>query len=313
MQNEIKIKVPGRICLLGDKIDLQGLPVIAVAIDRYFELNIKKISRNQIRMKSENLNEHYEYEIGNAWNKNHPFKYWFAIIERLKDKISGFEATISGNLPIGAGLSSSAAFSVALIQGLNQMYELGLNSLEIAELAYLAEHDDLGIMCGRMDQYSIACGGASFIETGQVPKVQCLDIKELPLVVADSQEPRQAKKILNSIKQRLNEKDPIVINAFNVVHECVLKGKKALLENDFVTLGKLMNEQQEQENIIGAATPKLNLLCKIAIEAGAFGAKQMGAGGGGCIVALCPGKQKEVAEALKSVGGDPMILKIFNY
>jgi mevalonate kinase len=313
MQDTIKIKIPGRICLLGDKIDLIGLPVIAVAIDRYLELTITKIPGNIIKMKSDSLNVELTYEIGSPWNTNNVFKYWLAIIERLKEKISGFDAYITGNLPIGAGLSSSAAFSIALIEGLNSLYDLKLNKFEIAELAYLAEHDDLGIMCGRMDQYSIACGGASFIETDFPPKVECLDVQELPLVIADSQEPRQAKKILNSIKQRLNDNDSVVHDAFKIVYDCVLKGKKALLEKDFISLGQLMNIQQEQENIIGAATPKLNSLCQAALQAGALGAKQMGAGGGGCIVALCPGKQKEVYAALESAGSSPMILKIFNY
>jgi mevalonate kinase len=307
------IQVPGRICLIGDKIDLMGYPVIAAAIDLLMTLKIRILSGETVKLISDNFGISVEHKIGDPWDREHPMKYWFAIIDRLKDRISGFEAIVSSNVPVGAGLSSSAAFSVILVKGLNSIFNLGLSVSEIAELAYNAEHDDLGIMCGRMDQYSIAFGGATFIETGESPKVTCLDLSELPLVIADSQEERHAKKILNSVKSRLKENDPIVHDAFNIIHSCVLKAKDALSIGDYRLLGELMNTQQEQENRIGAATSKLNTLCSAALKSGALGAKQMGAGGGGCMVAVCPGKQKEVAEALRAAGGKPWMIKIYSY
>ena len=74
-----------------------------------------------------------------------------------------------------------------------------------------------------------------------------------------------------------------------------------------------MNKQQEQEIILKAETEKILKLCEASIEAGALGAKQMGAGGGGCMLAICPGKQKEVAEAIEEAGGRAWIFDIFNY
>jgi mevalonate kinase len=57
----------------------------------------------------------------------------------------------------------------------------------------------------------------------------------------------------------------------------------------------------------------LNELCRVSIKAGAYGAKQMGAGGGGCMVAVCPGKQQEVAKAIEEAGGKAWIFNIYNY
>ena len=146
-----------------------------------------------------------------------------------------------------------------------------MDTNDIAETAYLAEHDDIGVMCGRMDQYAIAHGGVSYIETGEVPKVEKLNITNLPIVVGDTREARQAKKILNAIKERLNLNDKEVHNAFQIIKSCVVEGKKAIEHKDFKLLGECMNIQQEQENIIGAATKKLNLLCERAMETGALG------------------------------------------
>ena len=74
-----------------------------------------------------------------------------------------------------------------------------------------------------------------------------------------------------------------------------------------------MDKQQQQEAILKADTEKLLKLCKVAKDAGAMGAKQMGAGGGGSIVAIAPGKQKEVAQAINNAGGRAWIFNVFRY
>lgn len=109
----------------------------------------------------------------------------------------------------------------------------------------------------------------------------------------------------------LNHK--ITLNAFKIIEECVYQGKEALLKSDFKKLGELMDRQQEQEVILKAETKKIMKLCTAAKNAGALGAKQMGAGGGGCMLAIAPGKQKEVARAIENAGGRAWIFDIFKY
>ncbi|MHA1440125.1 MAG: hypothetical protein ACTSPD_21470, partial [Promethearchaeota archaeon] len=74
-----------------------------------------------------------------------------------------------------------------------------------------------------------------------------------------------------------------------------------------------MDAQQEQEIILKAETEKILKLCDAAKKAGALGAKQMGAGGGGCMLAIAPGKQEDVAKAIEKAGGRAWIFDIFNY
>ncbi len=309
----VQITTPGRICLFGDKVDLLGRPVIAMAISCTLTLSITARDNGKVRLLSKNVDVGpVEFDLDHVPHNNHPLKYWYGIINRLQGKIPhGFEVVLDSRIPIGAGLSSSAAISVAFVKGLNELYHLGLIKAEIAELAYRAEHDDLCISCGRMDQYAIAYGGVTFIETGDKPQVTKLPIKELPVVVGDSQEERQAKVILNHIRAKLTAKDQTVLNAFDGIYNCVMEGRDALVDGDFEKVGKLMCIQQKLENVLNAATPKLNTLCKSAVKAGALGAKQMGAGGGGCMLAICPGKQKQVAQAIEKAGGRAWIFKIF--
>lgn len=307
------LDVPGRICLFGDKVDLKGYPVIAATVNALLSVQVRPLDEPVVRMSSSNLGGVLEFPLGGPADMTHPLRYWVAVTRRLETRIGGFEAVMDSSIPVGSGLSSSAAVSVALVKGLNAAFDLGLGTMDIAEIAYRAEHDDLGIMCGRMDQYAIAFGGVTYIETGDPPSVTPLDIASLPVVVGDSQEERHASKVLNATKARLVAGDPVVLDAFDKMRDGVLAGRDALERGDFETAGAWMTRQQEQENRIDAATSRLNALCAASVAAGALGAKQMGAGGGGCMVALCPGRQAAVAAAIEAAGGKAWVFDVFRY
>lgn len=309
---------PGRICLLGDKVDLLNKPVIAAAINRTLKINLSGLE-DKIIYESIGLGKKYEFRLNAKYSDNN-FHYQNAIYDLLKNGISGgFFCRDFTDLPIGAGVSSSAAISVGFARALNLEYKLGLDDCQIAEIAYKAEHEILGINCGRMDQYSIAFGGVTFIETGICPKVERLNISSLPIIVANSNEPRSAKIVLNETMDLINGKNEKVLNCFDTVYQGVIGGKKALQNNDFENLGELMNIQQGIENefnkflSVPSATAKLNLLCRTAIENGALGAKQMGAGGGGCMIALCPVNKEKISRELKKQGATVYSADIFNY
>ncbi len=314
MKERISLKIPGRICILGDKVDLLGKPVIAMAINLMMKINFVAKKNNRVTFYSHNTKEKIEFNLGESPPKNIDLGYWSVLYERLKVKINrGFYIEVDSDIPIGCGLSTSAALSVGFLRALNEAYNLNLSNSEIAELAYLGENQDLGIQCGRMDQYSIAYGGVTFIHTDENPRVEILDINELPVVVGDSMEERKAVSVLNRVKRQIREKEEKTLEAFKVIEECVYQGREALLKRDFKRLGGLMNKQQEQENILKAETKKIHTLCEVSKNAGALGAKQMGAGGGGCMLAICPGKQQEVAKAIDDAGGRSWIFDIFNY
>ena len=314
MKTNITVKVPGRICLMGDKIDLLGKPVIGMAINLMMTIKYVERKDNIIEFYSNNTQERTKFKLGDNPPRNIDLSYWSVLYERLKKHIkNGFYMEVDSDIPIGAGLSTSAALSIGFIKAINQAYDLNLSNNEIAELAYLGENHDLNIPCGRLDQYTEAFGGIVFIQTDENPSVVYLDVNKLPVVVGDSMEERKASSVLNRIKNQINEKDAITLKAFSIIENCVNEGKDALLKGDFKKLGKLMNIQQEQEGILKADTKKIVELCNTSKLAGALGAKQMGAGGGGCMVAIAPGKQKEVASAINKAGGKAWIFDIFRY
>lgn len=314
MKTKVSVKVPGRICLMGDKVDLLGKPVIGMAINLMMTVKYEERRDRMIEFFSHNTDERIKFKLGEPAPLNIDLAYWSVLYERLKIHIrTGFYMEVNSNIPIGAGLSTSAALSIGFIKALNQALNLNLSNRDIAELAYLGENHDLGIQCGRLDQYTEAFGGIVFIHTDENPRVEHLKVGELPVVVGDSMEERKAFNILNRVKKNIREKDPVTLQAFEVIETCVYQAKNAIIQKDFKKLGELMDKQQEQEAILKADTPKILTLCRAAKDAGALGAKQMGAGGGGCIVAIAPGNQKEVAHAINNAGGRSWIFDIFRY
>jgi galactokinase len=308
----VALDVPGRICLFGDKVDLAGKPVIAAAINLFLHIEGEPRPDRRVVLHSYDLDRTEQFALGDVPDYSGAMKYVRAATHLLGDRLpSGYELTYRTNLPIGAGLSSSAAISVGSLLAISRLFDLGLCADELAEYAYQAEHDECGIGCGRMDQYSIAHGGVTFISTGENPHAERLPLEHLPVVIGDSNEPREAKAVLNRIRGELEAGDPRTLAAFDIVHQCVLEGREALIRGDGQRIGELMSRHQDQERRMGCSTRKIEALCHAALRAGAYGAKQMGAGGGGCMVAYCPRRQQQVAEALESVGGIPYICDIF--
>jgi len=314
MKQTVTVKVPGRICLMGDKVDLLGKPVIGMAINLMMTVKYQERENNYIEFYSHDTNERSKFRLGEPAPRNIDLEYWSVLYDRLKSHIKkGFYMDVSSDIPIGAGLSTSAALSIGFIKALNKALDLHYSKKAIAELAYIGENQDLGIQCGRLDQYTEAFGGIVFIQTDENPSVEYLDINQLPVVVGDSLEERKASSVLNRVKKQLKERDSTTLGAFSIIEKCVYEGKEAILKKDFQKLGELMDIQQVQEGIINADTEKILKLCRAAKDAGALGAKQMGAGGGGCIVAIAPGRQKEVAQAINDAGGRAWIFDVFRY
>ena len=166
-----------------------------------------------------------------------------------------------------------------------------------------------------MDQYAIAFGGITCIHTcihtGVDAGVEKLPGDSLPVVVADTQEQHDTKELQIWLRQRIEAREKLLLDSLGRVVDIVEQGRKALIEGDLDALGVLMNKQQAEEKLMGTSTDRLENFCAAAREAGALGAKQIGAGGGGCMIALCPREGLEsVKSALESLGAPAWAFKI---
>lgn len=172
---EIIVSAPGRIDFLNTHQDYKGLPVVSIGIDLRTYVAISRSNSDKCIVESINLrNEGREYR--DVFNASRPMLRngkWFGnylrasilSLERMGYSVEGFNALIYSDVPVAAGLASSAALEVSFIGALNQLFGFGLSRMEIAEAAYTAEHDIMGIPCGRLDQYGSSYGGIIKINT----------------------------------------------------------------------------------------------------------------------------------------------------
>jgi len=258
------------------------------------------------------------------------------------------DAQVKGNIPIQAGTSSSSALVVAWTGFLLKVSELKKKHLprpaEVAELSYLAEVEEFGESGGRMDQYTSAFGGIVHINFFEQIKCTQLPIRIKEFVLGDSLQPKDTQKTLKRIRHgqetgfkelkkhlpikfnftvKFEEAEPFLpkissefrpyLRAVLKNHQITDQAKAEFLKKkpDLNTITFLMNKHHEVlREDLKISTPRIEKMIDSALKSGALAAKINGSGEGGCMFAFCPGKQREVAEAISKAGGRPYIINI---
>lgn len=260
------------------------------------------------------------------------------------------DARIQGNVPIKAGTSSSAALSVAwagFLLKASGVYESGGffdNPSRVAELAYNAEVTEFNESGGRMDQYTSAIGGIVHLDFKETVTPTSLPIAVNEFVLGDSLQQKDTQKTLSRVRTAQEEGFRILSeflpfrytnsitfgeaeHYFNKIPSNILPYLKAALANHQITqearaellkpvfdmyrFSLLMNRHQEfLRDYLKVSTLKIDTMIESAMNAGALAGKINGSGEGGCMLAYCPGKQEQVAEAIARTGGVPYIINI---
>jgi galactokinase len=162
----LEISSPGRINLIGEHIDYNGGHVLPAAIDKLIHFKFKKRNDNKIHIKSEEFDNPLVIQKDNlqkssiSWH-NYLIGVLYYINEISPNKLVGFDCIFKSNLPVGSGISSSAALECGFAKGINQLHNLNLTNKEIISLCQRAEHDFAGTKCGVMDQYAVINGVAN--------------------------------------------------------------------------------------------------------------------------------------------------------
>jgi len=155
----LKINSPGRINLIGEHTDYNLGFVMPSAIDKAIIFQFSKNNHpTKCNIYSEDMNELFSFDLTNVRkNKINWVNYLLGVvygIQLVSEKLEGFDCILKSDLPIGSGLSSSAAMECGLGYGLNELFNLGLTKLQIIEIGQKAEHEFVGTKCGIMDQYA---------------------------------------------------------------------------------------------------------------------------------------------------------------
>jgi galactokinase len=314
----------GRINLIGEHTDYNGGFVFPGAIDKVIMAEIRPNGLGKVRVFSIDINEYVEFGLK---EEDAPSQSWARYIfgvcretEKRGGKVEGFDAVFAGNVPLGAGLSSSAALESCYAFAINNLFNNdSIDKYELAKIGQSTEHNYCGVNCGIMDQFASVFG-----KKGNLMRLDCRsgEYEYFPfnpvgykLVLVDSvvkhelaDSPynkrrasceRVAAKLnmetlreatmegLEALRGEISEEDFSRAKFVIEEKERVLAVCDALVKGDYETVGKKMYETHAGlSKDYEVSCEELDYLNDIAKECGVTGSRIMGGGFGGCTINL---------------------------
>ena len=321
---------PGRINLIGEHTDYNGGFVFPGAIDKGMIAEIKPNGTGKVRAFAIDLNDYAEFGLTEedapkaSWAR-----YIFGVCREIIKRggnIQGFDTVFAGDVPLGAGMSSSAALESTYAFALNELFDLNIDKFELAKIGQSTEHNYCGVNCGIMDQFASVFG-----QKGHLIRLDCrsLEYKYYPfdpeaagykLVLLDSvvkhelassaynKRRQSCENVVAAIKRNhpevdfLRDADMDMLNevkadvsaedymrAEYVIEEIqrVLDVCDALEKGDYETVGeKMYGTHHGMSKLYEVSCEELDFLNDIAKECGVTGSRVMGGGFGGCTINL---------------------------
>lgn len=314
----------GRINLIGEHTDYNGGYVFPGAIDKYIAAEIAPNGTEKVRVFSIDINEYVEFGLKEEDVPDQQWaRYIFGVCREIIKRggeVAGFDAVFAGNIPLGAGLSSSAALESCFAFALNDLYnDNKIEKYELAKIGQSTEHNYCGVNCGIMDQFASVFG-----KKNNLMRLDCrsgefeyfpFDPKGYRLVLVDSvvkhelvdspyNKRRQScervaallgidtlrdatMEMLDGIRDKISAEDYSRAKYVIGEKQRVLDVCDALNRGDYETVGKKMYETHKGlSEDYEVSCEELDFLNDVARECGVTGSRIMGGGFGGCTINL---------------------------
>ncbi|MDD2673662.1 MAG: galactokinase [Flavobacterium sp.] len=336
---------PGRINIIGEHIDYNDGFVLPAAIDKIICFAFEKNNSDTAKIVAIDLNDEFEVCVNDDQKRTDSVwtNYLRGVLNQLKIKgfkLDGFNCVFSSNIPVGSGLSSSAALECGFLFGINELFDLKIKPVDIALMGQSAEHW-VGINCGIMDQFSSVMG-----QENKVIKIDCrtleyeyhnADFNDYSLILFDSNVKHSLMtSAYNERRQQCEEGIAIIKSNFpqitsfrdcneqhvlelhdvmsaNVFKRCLFVVKEikrvtqacnALDKGDIETLGKLMFETHQGLSVdYEVSCAELDMIVDtLKKEDAVVGSRLMGGGFGGCTINLIKkGHEERIKKQLSAL------------
>jgi mevalonate kinase len=301
----------GKVILFGEHFVVHGMPGIVSAIDSSTDAEVKKAAKG--------INVRDERKTAKGYSEEKRLQQLESIERMLKamgiDPKIELDIWVGGTLPGLSGLGASAASSVAIARAIAQELGMKISNEKINQVAYEAEKAYAGNPSG-IDNTAATYGGLMWFKKnmgGGPDKVEPLSIKEpVEIVIGSTGKVANTKAMVEGVAERKLKNPQKYNQIFKRAEELAYEGRAALEFFNLKKIGDLMNENHRLLQEIEVSSKELDFLVELARKQGAIGAKLTGGGGGGCMVALTPGKELhgKVASAFKTAGCDFLATKI---
>ena len=352
------VRAPGRVNLIGEHTDYNGGFVLPAAVDKEILFAVGLNGGSQIRFVAHDLGE--TFELPNAAeispSDTHWANYLLGVAAQFQQRghvVPGFDCVFGGTIPMGAGMSSSAAVECGLAFALNHFLNTGLAKMELARIAQLAEHTYAGVQCGIMDQFASLFGHA-----GQVVRLDCrsLDYAYFPfdtqacrIVLCNSGVKHSLASTAYNTRRQECERGVAILQQHHPEVKALRDATLTQLEAHRAELGDVVFRRcayvvQENARVEAAcryleandlaafglemyashaglrddyevSCAELDILVEAAQAApGVFGARMMGGGFGGCTINLvAPDKVEEFIASVSAVYEKKCGMKLETY
>jgi len=310
---KVVASAPGKVTLFGEHAIVYGYPAIVASINKRVYVSAEPRDDEAVKISALDLRvpgiivtfKENEVIVGtNQGESLSAVSYLNKAIELTAEYIEikkGINLTVRSEMPVGAGLGTSAAVTVATIAAYASSagYELTLE--EIAELGWKVEKIVQGL-ASPMDTSIATYGGILKIRGEGEEKFSREKIvvpRDLPIVIGYVERTATTREMVKKVKL-LREKYPrIVENIMKNIGSITLEAEKALERGNLQDIGELMNLNHGLLDSLGVSNLRLNEIVYVARAAGAIGSKLTGAGGGGAVIALAPNLEEQVEVAMK--------------
>ena len=224
------------------------------------------------------------------------------ILDRLAIKDESFVIEVDPAIPRAMGLGGSAALAVSVIRALNGYFQLSLSDEDINGISFEAEKLAHGTPSG-IDNTLATFRRFMLYRKGHPPLMKELTMnQEIPIVIGMSGTESLTAAMVGKVEQSWEKNRFLYERLFAEIDGLALEGVKAIERGELEQLGELMNINQGLLNALGVSSWELEEMIQISRQHGALGAKLTGGGGGGSIVAVCPGEQERIVTELQKAG-----------
>ena len=314
----VEATAPGKVILFGEHSVVYKGPAIVLAIDKRAKVKVNRRQDKRIYFDSLDLGFAGFFEDGNyipvrgeAW-RGRRLEALLVSATKTMEQLgveSGLDLIVRSEIPIAAGLGSSAAICVAIVAAVGELLDGGLSNREICDLAYEGEKVVHGTPSG-VDNNISTFGGILRYERGA--EMERFELEGgLPFVIGNSRRKRSTRRLVGRVRALRERETDLVEGMIESMAEVSGRGLEALIERDLRRLGDLMNINHGLLASLGVSIAKLDLMVHASRGAGAYGAKLTGAGGGGCMIALSePSKMDAIQKAILRCRGDPHVIDV---
>jgi len=301
-----KASAPGKIILFGEHAVVYARPAIAVPVFQVrAEVEVERLELGDCQIELVDLSRRYDF--ADAMPDDPVAAIICLTCARLKVEPRGVRVRVHSTIPIGGGLGSGAAVSVATARALAQHFSVTLNAVEASALAYEVEKLHHGTPSG-IDNTVIAFEQPVYFVRDR-PIESFRVARPFTIAIADTGIAAPTKIAVGDVRRAWEQNRAHYEMLFDQIGAIVRDARKAIEQGNVESLGELMNTNQILLRAIGVSSPEIETLVQAALNAGAPGAKLSGAGRGGNVIALVDGVTQDiVARAMTEAGAKRVIV-----